>query len=103
MSEYESLLKELERLQAHKAGQVRPLRKSRRQRTRTLITAKRRPDFGQRPAAPDRAPAAANIDLCKAESQLRALDRTGLLTAAQSSEAWRRLMNLRPVQVVPIK
>jgi len=55
------------------------------------------PDFGKPGIQP------ANIDLCKAETALRRLDQAGALTKSQSAEAWRRLMNLRPVEIVRLK
>ncbi len=100
MSEYETLLQELEQLHASNLRSARTMRKSL-SAGRPRGNTRRRPDFGK--PAPDRAPAAAGIDLVKAEQTLRNIDRAGLLTKAQSDEAWRRLMNLRPVQVVPIK
>jgi hypothetical protein len=39
----------------------------------------------------------------KAETALRRLDQAGALTKSQSAEAWRRLMNLRPVEIVRVK
>jgi hypothetical protein len=40
------------------------------------------------------------IDLLKAETQMRDLDRRGVLTRAQSEAAWTRLRALRPAAVI---
>lgn len=97
MSEYETLLQELEQLHASNLRSARTMRKSLsagRARTR------RRLDFGK---TGSRHISASRIDLVKAETTLRNLDRAGLLTKAQSESAWARLMSLRPTEIVRIK
>lgn len=106
MSDYMQKLAELEEMfEAHKQASERrslELHKSL-SHHRPL-----HPDFGQS-TAHSRDPlikALANriqeggIDLLKAETTLRALDRNGLLAPEESAEAWRRIRNLRPTQVI---
>jgi hypothetical protein len=97
MSEYTDLLADLENTLATQRREGRRMLKSLsagRARTR------RRLDFGK---TGSRHISASRIDLVKAETTLRSLDRAGLLTKAQSSEAWSRLMALRPTEIVRIK
>ena len=98
MTETERRLAELENM--HRA-MVRDGENRRRMMAKSFgyagNTRRRAPDFGKPGVQP------AGIDLLKAENQLRALDRAGLLTRAQSGEAWRRLTNLRPVETVLLK
>ena len=97
MTAYERrLFKDIETLLAE---QERDLAKSMSAARRLGRSRRRRPDFGRVGARPA---STAGIDLVKAETQLRAVDRAGLLTKAQSNEAWRRLNSLRPVQIIPL-
>lgn len=99
MSEYTDLLADLENTIAAQRREGRQMRKALsagRARTNT----RRRPDFGK---TGSRHISASRIDLVKAETTLRNLDRAGLLTKAQSESAWARLMSLRPTEIVRIK
>ncbi len=97
MSEYTDLLADLENTLATQRREGRRMLKS---LSAGRARARRRLDFGK---TGSRHISASRIDLVKAETTLRSLDRAGLLTKAQSSEAWSRLMALRPTEIVRIK
>lgn len=60
-------------------------------------TRRRAPDFGKPGVQP------AGIDLVKAELTFNTLVKSGALTDAQINEGRRRLMNLRPTEIVRVK
>jgi hypothetical protein len=97
MSEYTDLLADLENTLATQRREGRRMLKS---LSAGRARARRRLDFG---GASVRHSGDSRIDLVKAETTLRSLDRAGLLTKAQSSEAWSRLMSLRPTQIVRVR
>ena len=97
MSDIEKMLADLEATHRQMVRDGQHRRQLMKSLTYTGNTRRRAPDFGKPGVQP------AGIDLLKAENQLRALDRAGLLTKAQSGEAWARLMRLRPTEIVRVK
>ena len=96
MSEYEKLLADLEASVAKLDR--RPLRKSlNANKARYQGNTRRAPDFGKDGDQP------AGVDLLKAELAFNALCKSGALTDAQINEGRRRLMNLRPVEIIRVK
>ena len=98
MSEYEKLLADLERTHAEMVREG-PARRAMLRKSFGYggQTRRRAPDFGKPNVAP------AGIDLVKAETTFNALCRSGALTDAQIAEGRRRLMNLRPVEIIRVK